>query len=421
VHSERAKGSTFAVSLPLGSPSPPDFSALQRVCLLALPDTQQTQGLTAALQARGCDARTCEQLPEPDEAGNWVIVTTPHVIAQCPPAQWRARLNAGDQLLLSAPASSAVQLPDGLDKAVGIVSGPLSPLRLLNALKVSPASRAASPQVQRLLGLRVLAAEDNPVNRLVLGQMLEQEGATVTFAFDGALALEVIHAHGPQAFDIVLCDIQMPNLDGYQTTRALSHLAPGLPVIGLTAHAFDTARQQAEEVGMVDYITKPYLLDTLVDAVLRHALKSPGQVERPQEAPVASHTPPMTITPADARADTTPAEPDWCAMRAHFKDQPELLQRLIGLLGGTLSTIAIELREALRARDMDALAKVAHNIKGTALNLHTPDLVALAIQTQDQARQREPAAWASGEHLARHLGDFLDKAISPASAATPPQ
>ena len=421
VASTPGEGSTFTVCIPLHAPIPADFSPMQHVCLLALPNPVQTVSLVIALEARGCQVRVCERLPEHPEPQAWVIVTAPHILSDIPAAQWQARLAKGDQILVAAQAASAIQLPDAIDKSVGIISGPLSPLRLLNALHISPARRAASPPVQRLQGIRVLAAEDNPVNRLVLGQMLEQEGAIVTFAFDGALALEVIHAHGPQAFDIVLCDIQMPNLDGYQTTRALSHLAPGLPVIGLTAHAFDTARQQAEAVGMVDYITKPYLLDTLVEAIQRHALKSVSIEPSSASAPFAPRPPATMRAPVEACPELLPADQDWQAMQAHFGGQPQLLQRLLGMLGGTLSPIAIELRTALQTRDMDALAKTAHNIKGTALNLHTPELIRLAVQAQDQARQRQPEAWDSGEQLAAHLGEFLHKALTPVETAAPPQ
>ena len=109
-----------------------------------------------------------------------------------------------------------------------------------------------------------------------LGQMLEQEGAEVFFAEDGNLAIELVRAQGATAFDVVLCDIEMPDLDGYATTQALHRLAPDLPVIGLTAHAFAAARQRGKMAGMVDYITKPYMLDTLVAAILQHTRRPVG-------------------------------------------------------------------------------------------------------------------------------------------------
>ncbi|WP_290870732.1 response regulator, partial [Aquabacterium sp.] len=173
------------------------------------------------------------------------------------------------------PASGAPAQLDGLLDHAILIHGPLSPLRILHALDRVPHQRRPATQRTRLQGLRVLAAEDNPVNRLVLDQMLIHEGADVCFACDGVEALELLQARGEHTFDVVLCDIQMPLMDGYETTRAMAHIAPTLPVIGLTAHAFTAAREQAAAAGMVAYVTKPYMIDALVEAILQHARPHP--------------------------------------------------------------------------------------------------------------------------------------------------
>ena len=242
---------------------------------------------------------------------------------------------------------------------------------------------------------RILAAEDNPVNRLVLEQMLIQEGATVDFGFDGAQALELVNRHGADAYDIVLCDIQMPVMDGFETTLALARIAPDLPVIGLTAHAFETARTHAREVGMVDYVTKPYLLDTLVEVVLKHT-----------KAQTTSQTPDTQSNQDQLKND--PAYPDWVAMQEHFGSNPQLLNKLIQTLREAGRGILTNMDAAMAQRDFAKLKSEAHSLKGAALNLHTPGLAKQAAELQNLAALQAPLAFTLGKEVSAAFSHFLD-------------
>lgn len=126
-----------------------------------------------------------------------------------------------------------------------------------------------------LEGLRVLAAEDVEINRLILEDMLVHAGASVVFAENGSQALECLHEHGVSAFDVVLMDVQMPEMDGYEATRRIAALAPELPVIGLTAHALEEERETGLAAGMVDHVTKPINPAVLVAAIQRHVAPPP--------------------------------------------------------------------------------------------------------------------------------------------------
>ena len=119
-------------------------------------------------------------------------------------------------------------------------------------------------------GLRVLAVEDVEMNRLILAGMLEYEGARVTFAENGEQALERLVEQGISGFDVVLMDIQMPGMDGYEATRRIRQMTAGLPVIGLTAHALREEREKCLAVGMVDHVTKPVEPETLFKTIKRH-------------------------------------------------------------------------------------------------------------------------------------------------------
>jgi signal transduction histidine kinase len=123
---------------------------------------------------------------------------------------------------------------------------------------------------RRLDGVRVLVAEDNDVNQLVLERALEIEGAATTIVGDGRQAVNRVLADGREAYDVVLMDIQMPEMDGYEATRRILELAPDLPVIGQTAHAMLDERRECLAAGMADHIAKPIDFRLLVDMIVRH-------------------------------------------------------------------------------------------------------------------------------------------------------
>jgi PAS domain S-box-containing protein len=135
----------------------------------------------------------------------------------------------------------------------------------------TPSGMPESVTARRLSGLRVLAAEDNAVNQLVLTELLAIEGAQVAMCDSGADALVRLQTQGRGAFDVVLMDIQMPGMDGYEATRQIRAFAPDLPVIGQTAHAMAEEHHKCRDAGMVDLVVKPIELEALVATVKRHA------------------------------------------------------------------------------------------------------------------------------------------------------
>jgi signal transduction histidine kinase/ActR/RegA family two-component response regulator len=135
-----------------------------------------------------------------------------------------------------------------------------------------PPQLPAHPAVERgrLRGLRLLAAEDDEVNRILLEELLRHEGAEVVFAEDGQQAVQRVDEHGAAAFDAILMDVQMPVLDGYEATRRIRAAHPELPVIGLTAHALPEVRRLCLEAGMAEHVVKPIAMAELVAAIHRH-------------------------------------------------------------------------------------------------------------------------------------------------------
>lgn len=129
---------------------------------------------------------------------------------------------------------------------------------------------SASPAVQRELpSSHVLVVEDNPVNQLVVANMLQNLGLTVKTANNGREALEVLEDH---TFDLVLMDCQMPEMDGYQTTahirRHRRQQLAEIPIIALTANAMIEDRERCLNAGMSDYLSKPVSLEILRDKLV---------------------------------------------------------------------------------------------------------------------------------------------------------
>jgi CheY-like chemotaxis protein/anti-sigma regulatory factor (Ser/Thr protein kinase) len=141
---------------------------------------------------------------------------------------------------------------------------------------VQPASRADTSGAtsvmlsdKPLAGIAILLAEDDEINRTVLEIILEDDGARLVIVGDGAAALERVIVDGPDAYDIVLMDIQMPVMDGFEATRRILDIAPGLPIIGQTAHAFDEDRDKCLAAGMAGHIAKPIDPQALAKLVLQ--------------------------------------------------------------------------------------------------------------------------------------------------------
>ncbi len=295
----------------------------------------------------------------------------------------------------------------------------------LPLLETAPASkpRAEQPGVtgRRLDGLRVLAAEDMEVNRLILEDILEHEGAQVHFAENGRQALEALQNRDASAFDVVLMDVQMPVMDGYTASRRIRELAPALPVIGLTAHAMPEERERCLAAGMVERVTKPINLDALVAAILRQVGK-PGalatrsitagkiadqmaqQQLQDDNRPVASQS--------ELQAKISDGLIDWPALLRRFNGRKTFIDKLSATVQANHADSPAKLRAAVQSKELDTLAFVAHSLKGMGGNLQAHRLWELAKETEDAARAGQDAAFKLGADLA----DVMDSLLAELSA-----
>ena len=139
-----------------------------------------------------------------------------------------------------------------------------------------------SSALQPKRGLRVLLAEDNAVNQKIACHVLEKEGYAVTVAADGRQALRALDGGH---FDVVLMDVQMPEMDGFETTAAIRALeresGHHLPIIAMTAHAMQGDRERCMAAGMDNYVSKPLKVAELLELLQQIANAQHSEEARP--------------------------------------------------------------------------------------------------------------------------------------------
>ncbi|MBU0514054.1 MAG: response regulator, partial [Proteobacteria bacterium] len=209
------------------------------------------------------------------------------------------------------------------------------------------------PEVKRLAGAQVLLVEDNDLNRQVVTELLQGAGLIVHGAADGVRALAAVDG---LAFDAVLMDIQMPRLDGYETTRRLraDERHRHLPIIAMTAHAGQVDREMCLQAGMNDHIAKPIDFDRLLAVLDQWIGARDGR-----------RSGPFSWEPEPNRMDVFPGL-DLAGGLQKLGGDRALLHKTMRRFKADYARAAAELRSFLEAEDWDAAHHLAHGIKGLA-------------------------------------------------------
>jgi PAS domain S-box-containing protein len=214
----------------------------------------------------------------------------------------------------------------------------------------------------RLAGLSILAADDMEINRMILEDLLTHEGAHVVFAEDGQRVLDLLDEKGVRAFDVVLIDVQMPVMDGFEATRRIKTIAPALPVIALTAHALSEEKEKTFAAGMVDHIVKPVNIDALVNAILKHVKRTDKKTPPPPPPPAAqSSTPAANLPDSDAI--------DLSILVRRIGSDPAKLSRFTSRFIESANVTLREMLAALDRKDIAELNRQGHKLKSAALTV----------------------------------------------------
>jgi two-component system, cell cycle sensor histidine kinase and response regulator CckA len=263
---------------------------------------------------------------------------------------------------------------------------------------------SVSIELPRIQGSRVLVAEDNPINQQIARILLTQAGLRVTMAGNGEEAVAAI-AQADIPFDLVLMDLQMPVMDGYEAADIIRRQYPSdlLPIIAVTAHAMPSERQKCLEIGMNDHLAKPYESTELNRLLVRWLRPHSGMADEEsaeKEAvsvlPVAlTQLPGLDIASALLRLDLT----------------LEFYGELFVMFCREHGNDAALMHEKLAMGDLDAVRVLAHTLKGVSGNLSALKLSASAAQLEEALKGgRVDEAGRCVSLLADHLAEVLTAA-----------
>jgi CheY-like chemotaxis protein len=304
---------------------------------------------------------------------------------------------------LLKPVSQSV-LFDAIMQAMGYEDPKVS--------RVDQKKEDKTEDLKAIYGARVLLVEDNEINQQVAKEILESAGLNVTVANDGQ---EAVGAVKKGDFDVVLMDIQMPVMNGYEATRKIrewedrgqktedrrqttedreqrtegrfqaSNLQPptsNLPIIAMTAHAMAGDEQKSIEAGMNDHITKPINPEQLF-ATLQKWI--PPIEDRVHKLPVKSSEVKVALQPGNLSEDELPqslAGFDLAEGLQRLRGNQKLYKKLLVDFAANYSKAAADIRKRLDDKDLEQAHHLVHNLKGLAGNLAATELLAAAVELE---------------------------------------
>jgi signal transduction histidine kinase/CheY-like chemotaxis protein/HPt (histidine-containing phosphotransfer) domain-containing protein len=310
---------------------------------------------------------------------------------------------------LVVATSAGVTLGGEIEKWLGAAARLRTPVRraeLRQAIEQALARNVASvprgekvEPVRSITNARILVAEDNPINLELVREMLESVGCTVHAAEDGVGAIE---AAAEQEFDFVFMDCQMPRMDGFEATAAIrereslarragQEAVSRLPIVALTAHAQRYDRDQCIEVGMDDYLSKPFTRESLIAMVRKWAPHSvlEGSENASETVAEASETP-CDPTRAAAEGDSVNPVLDVAFLEPirelERQGREGVLTRMVEAFGPVSEKLVTQISDALEAGDAKGVREGSHSLKSSSRQLGGRRLGERCQKLEDLAR-----------------------------------
>jgi len=217
--------------------------------------------------------------------------------------------------------------------------------------------------------LHILVAEDSPVNLKLVVKMLEKRGHTVGVATNGREALGALEK---QHFDLVLMDVQMPEMDGFEATVAIREqekkVGGHVPIIAMTAHAMKGDRERCLDIGMDAYVAKPIRAQELLATMDRT---------------VSGEAKPKTGVDAERRDDVI----DWLGALEHLEGDVELLREIAGMFVDQCPSLVSRFKEAVAQKDPVEIERAAHTVKGSVSNFAARAAFEAALRLEKIGRE----------------------------------
>lgn len=249
-----------------------------------------------------------------------------------------------------------------------------------------PTLRNADPAINRR-PLRILLAEDNTVNQQLVIHMMAKHGHTVVGVNTG---LEALIALEQQPFDLVLMDVQMPEMDGFEATAAIRAREQAtdhhIPIVAMTAHAMKSDQAKCLNAGMDAYLSKPLTAAGLCTAIDELLDRKPVAM-----APVAARPIDLAVT-----------------MKA-VQDDKALLAELVSIFAQSYPRRLIEMREAITAGDANRIERTAHSLKDEVGLFGATIAYSLATALETMGRE---AQLDNAPHVLQELGRELEQVAS---------
>ncbi len=239
----------------------------------------------------------------------------------------------------------------------------------------------------RLRGLRVLLAEDNEINQQIAVELLEGVGATVDVANDGLEAVrKLVGQPIPPNYDVVLMDLQMPEMDGYQATNKIRSdpRFGSFPIIAMTAHATIDERQKCLAAGMNGHVSKPVDPSSLFDTLERFVIPTAEPLVSPQK-PEAT-----TVAETDELPEVFGLNTAEGLVRV--AGNKKLYRKLLGQFSKTEADVAQRIASALAESNSGLAERLAHSVKGAAGNLGATAVQNAAASLEKAIASSAPAA-----------------------------
>ena len=288
-------------------------------------------------------------------------------------------------MLTSLRTRSQVDLKGMGIKAV--LTKPVRPSDLLDAIThaldfkaalteemAPPADQAHLPEGRHI---KILVAEDTPFNQKFIARLLDRWGHQAVIVENGRKAIEVLTR---EKFDLVLMDVQMPEMDGFEATAAIrireAETGEHVPIIAMTAHAMKGDRERCIEVGMDDYVPKPISANALFAAIKNLV---------PDEDPAAE--PPK---PVEGSLPANPGnEPiiDRVSLLKAFDDDWDFFTEVVEMFVQDYPQMMIEIESALQNRNAPTLMRSGHALKGMLGNFKAATGMQLAYELEDMGRR----------------------------------